>query len=1372
MGLGVLGNPPANPYQPPLTNGIHLRWGFLRELGFPWYGFYLFRRPAQAGRPLCLSSVSGGLKKGVWPDKKHYTAIGVLSSNLNLVLTDDFSPSGQVEFALSDRDYLRFDLPAGELARRIELRIGFPPSGGAESKVTVFSGAVPIRVFNVEGQAGQVVSTLIEGDAISAVRIDSDTGSLVDLCYVPVTQDATQGWQRLPKFSYPMGLPVSQPDYPCTVANPQALLTDRVHYQLPPAWDAAGPGTTFTELRDQLVKLVQGGPGAAPMVDRIFAAPAGVSNPPDPDPPTLNTFYILDMVLLGALHPALAQLVGLYWVDQSAVVIGGVPGLPFDYLIVADHTGVGERNADKVLSIINTSGFAQLDGYIVFNKRAVAAPPLPAPVDLQAFALPGGTFPDADGHLPPANNNAGLRWKVGWDDSDGLLPESAVMYLIWRANLGDAATPAPAGTYILITKDPPDKPKPIMVTEARIPNGLVPQQPPDWPAVPFFIDRNLGDGWYGYEVSGIDLFGRYSPNSAPSQLLLRDKIPPPMPTAIEAYALDPEDPFLQRDEAYSNWFTSLNSSVQQTLIGLRVRWIWTLAHQQQAPDTLEFRIYFHPDSDLETAHDLAQNWPERFHVVAYNEFFSSINPTSQNFLAIGGINSVSITAASGAKWWAVSSDPWIGITSGLSGSGDGTVTYFVASNPGTPRTGTLKIAGHTFIINQQEASSAPPISPAAGASEDRVYEVFLPLASATNPVGLSLNPSLANPIVYAHIGVSAADDKPHTNDQRTTGNWSNRPGNEGRVGPPARIYRVWRGKPGPPAALADTERVFASPADYHDRSFYTYRWQPPNQADNLKLHLFRAMDDAIIKADWFIRTTRIALDPGNPQHLRFFPKAWSQNVGRQQAAANALNAINSPAAYNSLSNDALELLACLPGNDGVEDLNELKQRDWAIRQSRHNLSAGDLTNFSWDQTKRQTIAAELNGFVLSGAAATAADNKITLDGTADLSRVRPERDTILLISDTKNPNREYRITAVDINARTLTLGDAPMLTGGASAWAIPLYQTLSDNGWRALAILPGNDAAFIQVTINPLDSFESDPADSTKLRWRDRRGPDNADDFPLDPNARRAYIDTLDGRSTNRYFYRAAFVDGAHNLGELGLVGPVVYLRNVVPPRAPVITKVLGGDRQITIKWASNREADIAEYRVYRAVTEERARDIRLMELVHTESVAGIDPMARPAEISWSDTPVSGLVRSYYRLCAIDDADNRSGPSQIMVGQAYDYGPPIEPNWERSEWIKLDFSDHEHPWQETAGTLVPAVALVFTTSQENITVLLERRDGSWKSITQWLRASVYDENDKVWRFTVYDRTANPTTDQRYRIRLITNAGMSLVSATERAVPAP
>ena len=1446
IGLGVVEDEPANTYQATLVDGIHLRWVFARDLGFPWHGFYLFRRRAGPGRPLCLSRVTGGLGQGSWPDNKHYTALGLLSSNADLELTEDFAPGDQVEFALDGRDHLRFDLHPGELARRFELRIGFrhqrcldfktlippptpsapgesPPSdsddttpgasvtrsnpftlrgvtfevkdsqgnpasatrfdfinttsgplfglgceygltirlpapsnavellltytitaatieafsGGnkvataqmhgppnqpttiqlsaqsitrievltlrnvvrlhqlcsdtfgvadatATVKVTAFAGVTPVRSVNVNGQAGQIVSVTLEADALDAVEIGPGPALLVDLCYLPVAQDATQGWEPLDGFSYPMGLPVSQADYPCSIADPESLLQARVRYELPPGWD--DDPNSFTELHAQLVKLVEGGPGSAPMADRIFVAPPEASSPPDPNPPQLGTFYVLDLILFGTLHPALAQLIGLSWVDQTAA-----PNTAYDYLIVADHTGVGERRLETVLAVIESSGFTQLDGYIVFNKRRAAEPPLQAPGDLQTYALPGGIFPDVQGRLPQSSNNAGLRWDIGADDSGALLPERAVMYLVWRADLGNGATPAPVAIYNLITKRPPDEPNPLLVTEPRLPNGAAPQRSPEWPPEPLhFIDRNLPDGWYSYRVSGIDLVGRHSVNSEPSLLRVLDRIAPPMPTAVEAYALDPADPFLQRDGAYRNWHTSLPESVRDTLVGLRVRWRWTTAHQQQAPDTNEFRIYFHPGAALALDRDQAIKWHERYYVVDYEDV-SSID-------AVGG---------------------------------------------------------------------------------DRVYEVFIPPANAQSFTSLPLNPSSAEPVVYAHVGVSAADDKPHTSDQRTTGDWSNRPGNEGFVGPPAKIYRVLRTRPARPVVLEDTERVDASPADYHNRSFYTYRWQTPNEADNLKLHLFRALDDAVFKTDWFIRTTRVALDPGNPLHQRFFPNEWNEDATRQQAAASRLNAITSPADYQTLTDDARDLLACLPGNDGVKDLAGLERRDWSIRRTRRDLSADDLTDFpGWDAAKRQAVAAELNAFILSGDAATAVGNEITLDGTADLSRVRSQRDTVLLKGDTRSANRQYRIDAVDILARTLTLDDAPTLTGGASAWAIPLYQTLSDNALRALTILPSNEAAFTQVTLAPLDSYEADPHDSTQLRWRDRLGPDNPDDFPLhpDPGARRAYIDTLDdGRSTNRYFYRAAFLDGAHNQSDLSPVGPAVYLPNVVPPRQPAWVNSELGDASVTLHWVSNREADLIEYQVFRTENGSDARDIRLMQKIHTLTVPADAPDQRPASVSWTDANLIGGKQYLYRIVAVDVAGNVSTPSEVFAVTAVDTRIPDPPTWLQAGWVILkDEGQGEEQWPAD-GVIgsgeSPAIRLPWQSDVVEGKFALARRirgEHVWKLIA--------GENDyrqtSTSEYLFYDRDVSPDRNYSYRIRVTSPSDISSLEYRELGVARP
>jgi Zn-dependent metalloprotease len=79
----------------------------------------------------------------------------------------------------------------------------------------------------------------------------------------------------------------------------------------------------------------------------------------------------------------------------------------------------------------------------------------------------------------------------------------------------------------------------------------------------------------------------------------------------------------------------------------------------------------------------------------------SISPTSASYAAGGGSGSVSVTAGTGCSWTAVSNASFITITGGASGTGNGTVTYSVASNAGTTsRTGTMTIAGKTFTVTQ------------------------------------------------------------------------------------------------------------------------------------------------------------------------------------------------------------------------------------------------------------------------------------------------------------------------------------------------------------------------------------------------------------------------------------------------------------------------------------------------------------------------------------------------------------------------------------------------------------------------------------------------------------------------------------------------
>ena len=78
----------------------------------------------------------------------------------------------------------------------------------------------------------------------------------------------------------------------------------------------------------------------------------------------------------------------------------------------------------------------------------------------------------------------------------------------------------------------------------------------------------------------------------------------------------------------------------------------------------------------------------------------SISPASQNVGSGGGNASVAVNAPAGCPWNAESSVPWIGISSGSSGSGNGTVQLAIGANTDAERRGTGTIAGQTFTIVQ------------------------------------------------------------------------------------------------------------------------------------------------------------------------------------------------------------------------------------------------------------------------------------------------------------------------------------------------------------------------------------------------------------------------------------------------------------------------------------------------------------------------------------------------------------------------------------------------------------------------------------------------------------------------------------------------
>lgn len=82
----------------------------------------------------------------------------------------------------------------------------------------------------------------------------------------------------------------------------------------------------------------------------------------------------------------------------------------------------------------------------------------------------------------------------------------------------------------------------------------------------------------------------------------------------------------------------------------------------------------------------------------------SINPPTINIGPEASSGTVSVTTGSGCAWSAVSNNEWIALNTGASGNGGGAVTYSISANSGAARTGTITIAGNTFIVNQFSGS--------------------------------------------------------------------------------------------------------------------------------------------------------------------------------------------------------------------------------------------------------------------------------------------------------------------------------------------------------------------------------------------------------------------------------------------------------------------------------------------------------------------------------------------------------------------------------------------------------------------------------------------------------------------------------------------
>jgi hypothetical protein len=96
---------------------------------------------------------------------------------------------------------------------------------------------------------------------------------------------------------------------------------------------------------------------------------------------------------------------------------------------------------------------------------------------------------------------------------------------------------------------------------------------------------------------------------------------------------------------------------------------------------------------------------------------ASVSPGTISVGAQASIGAVQVASGDGCGWTATSGAPWIAITGGASGTGNGQVTLSIAANTGPARDASVAVAGHTVAVLQANGctySVTPPAQEFAG----------------------------------------------------------------------------------------------------------------------------------------------------------------------------------------------------------------------------------------------------------------------------------------------------------------------------------------------------------------------------------------------------------------------------------------------------------------------------------------------------------------------------------------------------------------------------------------------------------------------------------------------------------------------------------
>lgn len=470
--------------------------------------------------------------------------------------------------------------------------------------------------------------------------------------------------------------------------------------------------------------------------------------------------------------------------------------------------------------------------WVAFDLGLETQLALPAPTGVTAAAAPGSAHRTADGVLNPCEMDVTVNWRRPsvCELTDPV--RSPIAYLVERT---DADAPA-TGPYRLVTRRAFEQGGEPEVVPAMIADST--EGPPRF-ANGYYVDRGPGYGKFNYRVLGRDLFGRTSGPSVPAAVLVEDEVPPGPPLNLAAEHFDPADPE-RAGSAVLAWANRDVPAGNPQRSAVSARWIWPASRQQQFPDLDEFRLYYRGgplnqvlgritavtalgSAQYEVATDIAPVGPD--------------SPLPQSAVDLGALRSegeecpiVTITTVSGHLVFRLRANPaappLVGLCTFRIGRGTSPTATQAAKAPYAAFRTFEQAADWGGLVVDPDAPGTPAPLRVAG---DGTVRVPLPAGLATADVEVTrvLEPQGGEVHWHYLLKLRGVVLEPTAERPRAIGTFGissvDTAANEGRVAPPVAIFALYRTTPAVPAIVYPPVN-YATLADYHGTSRFLLTW--------------------------------------------------------------------------------------------------------------------------------------------------------------------------------------------------------------------------------------------------------------------------------------------------------------------------------------------------------------------------------------------------------------------------------------------------------------------------------------------------------------------------------------------------------------------